>query len=655
MRLVKALVGMILGIAVLVGAALALLPAERIAQLAATQFQTATGRLLTIGGAVRPSFYPILGASARDVTIGNPDWADDTPFLRAESVEIGVNTAALWGGEIRIERIVVQGGTLDLRRTPDGQANWDFSQPAPEGGAAPAGIDPQAVSLAMLELRDGAIRIRDGRNATDLSLAGLNATLRVPDLAGPLELQAEGRVNDQPFRLTLSAQNATSLVQGAVTPLVLDLQLAGAQTRFDGRAGLADQSLEGALRFDLPALRPVLAAFGRAGQEVSPTFLPLSGDLRLTRTADGMLYARDAALRAGQFTATAAVDVALSGPRPRVSGQVALGAMDLRSSGGTGAGAAAAGAGWSSDPIDASALAALDADLSLTIEGLETDVTRLGRTTLGVQIDNARAVIDLREVAAFGGPITGQVVVNNRSGLSMRADLRARGLDLVPLLTKLAGSDRVSGMASLDVNVLGAGASMQALMSSLDGTGQIEVTQGAARGIDLTALLQSLDISNIADDRITRFDSLSGSFVITDGVLRNDDLRLAGGGFSVTGQGAVGIGARNLDYRIVPVAIRGDDTLRVPLLITGPWEAPRYRLDLEALAREQLRVEQERLEALAREEAQRLEDRARAEAAAKLQQELGVQQQEGERLEDTLRRGLEEELGRRLQGVLGGN
>jgi AsmA protein len=138
-------------------------------------------------------------------------------------------------------------------------------------------------------------------------------------------------------------------------------------------------------------------------------------------------------------------------------------------------------------------------------------------------------------------------------------------------------------------------------------------------------------------------------------VLRNDDLRLAGGGFSVTGQGAVGIGARNLDYRIVPVAIRGDDTLRVPLLITGPWEAPRYRLDLEALAREQLRVEQERLEALAREEAQRLEDRARAEAAAKLQQELGVQQQEGERLEDTLRRGLEEELGRRLQGVLGGN
>jgi AsmA protein len=653
MRLVKALGGMILGIVVLIGAALFLLPADRIAQLATAQFQTATGRVLTIGGAVRPSFYPILGASARDVTIGNPDWASDTPFLSAQTLDIGVNTAALWGGDIAIERVVLQGASLDLRRAADGQATWDFSQ-----AASPATTDSpsteRSISLALLELRDADIRLRDAANATDLRLSGLDVTLRLPDLNGPLDVQAEGRLNDQPLTATFRTENATTFLQGAVTPLTLDLRLGGGQMRFDGRAGLENLSAEGALAVNLPALRPVLAALGQSGGDLPATMLPIVGDLRLTRTADGTLYARDASLRAGQYSATAAVDIAMSGPRPRISGQVALGALDLRSGGGAGAGTANS-AGWPSDPIDASALATLDADLSLTIAGLETDVTSLGRTALGLQIDNSRAVIDLREVVAFGGPITGQVVVNNRSGLSMRADLRARGLDLVPLLTRFAGSDRVSGAASLDVNVLGSGASVQAIMSSLRGEGRLEVTQGQMRGIDLTALLQSLDISNIADGKTTRFDTLSGSFVINDGVLRNDDLRLVGEGFSVTGQGQVGIGARNLDYRIVPVAIRGDDTLRVPLLITGPWEAPRYRLDLEALAREQLRLEQERIEALAREEAQRLEDRARAEAAARLEQELGVQQQEGERLEDTLRRGLEEELGRRLQGILGGN
>ena len=653
MRLVKALGGMILGIVVLIGAALVLLPAERIAQLAAAQFQTATGRVLTIGGAVRPSFYPILGASARDVTIGNPDWASDTPFLRAQTLDIGVNTAALWGGDIEIERIVVQDASLDLRRAADGQATWDFSQTTGPATTESA-TAPRAVSLALLELRNADIRLRDAGNGTDLRLSGLDVTLRVPDLNGPLDLQAEGRLNDQPLTATFRTENATSFLQGAVTPLTLDLRLAGGQVRFDGRASLENLSAEGALAVNLPALRPMLAALGQSGGDLPATMLPLVGDLRLTRTADGTLYAREASLRAGQYSATAALDIAMSGPRPRVTGQVALGALDLRSGSG-GTGAAPASAGWSSDPIDASALAALDADLSLTIAGLETDVTSLGRTALGLQIDNSRAVIDLREVAAFGGPITGQLVVNNRSGLSMRADLRARGLDLVPLLTRFAGSDRVSGAASLDVNVLGSGASVQAIMSSLRGEGRLEVTQGQMRGIDLTALLQSLDISNIADGKTTRFDTLSGSFAINDGVLRNDDLRLAGEGFSVTGQGQVGIGARNLDYRIVPVAIRGDDTLRVPLLITGPWEAPRYRLDLEALAREQLRLEQERLEALAREEAQRLEDRARTEAAARLERELGVQQQDGERLEDTLRRGLEEELGRRLQGILGGN
>jgi AsmA protein len=139
--------------------------------------------------------------------------------------------------------------------------------------------------------------------------------------------------------------------------------------------------------------------------------------------------------------------------------------------------------------------------------------------------------------------------------------------------------------------------------------------------------------------------------------LRNDDLQLAAPRFSVTGRGEVGVGARTLDYRVVPATLGSDggDGFRVPLMITGPWDAPRFRLDLEALARERLEAEAARVEALAREEARRLEDRAKAEAAAKLEAELGVQRQEGESLEDTLKRGLQDEVGRRLLGILGGN
>jgi AsmA protein len=668
MRLVKALVGMVVGLVVLLALAMFLLPTQRIAALVTGQFQLATGRTLSIAGEVRPSFYPIIGATAQDITIGNPDWAGDVPFLQAQALDIGLDVTALWRGDIQIERVILQSPVIDLRRDAQGRATWDVTvasaaaSGAPESGSATDAAAPRKISLAMAEIRDGRLRLRDAGSDIDMTLSALDATLRLPDLTGPADLSLSGRLNDQPIALTASVANAMQLAAGTVTPVTLDLQLAGARVQFDGRAGLQNLSAEGALDLDLPALRPVLAALGQQGADIPTEYLPLSANLQLTRTSDGIIYARGATLRAGSIRATGAADITLSGARPRITGQFALGEVDLRSAGAAngaagGAGSSTAPAGWSRDTIDASALSALDAVLDITLDGLRTDLTALGRTRIGLSIDNARAVLDLRDVSLFGGAITGQLVANNRSGLSVRADVQARNVALLPMLTELADFRRLQGTASLDVNLLGSGASLHAIMNSLSGQGQLAFAQGQILGLDLGGMLRNMDMSYMGEGQSTVYDSITGSFSVTGGVLRNEDLRLSAPRFSVTGRGDVGVGARTLDYRVVPVALGSDggDGFRVPLLITGPWDAPRFRLDLEALARERLEEEAARIEALARSEARRLEDRAKAEAAAKLEAELGVQRQEGESLEDTLKRGLQDEVGRRLQGLLGGN
>ncbi len=671
MRFVKALVGMIVGLVVLVALALFLLPTQRIASLMTGQFQNATGRSLTIAGEVSPSFYPIIGATARNITIGNPEWASDTALLQAESLDIGLNLMALIGGDIQIERVILQSPVIDLRRAEDGRATWDVRvgagsalTGAPPPSPANSVADTRNVSLSMAEIRDGRLRFRDEASDTDITLSGFGATLRLPDLNGPADLSLSGGLNDQPIALEAQFANATQLAEGVVTGMVLDLQLAGARVQFDGRAGLENLSAEGALTADLPALRPVLAALGQQGSEIPAAYLPLNAEMQLTRTPDGTLYARNAAVRAGAIRATGAADVALSGQRPRITGQFALGEVDLRSSGGSSSGGSggsggggAAPGGWSREAIDASALSAIDAELDITLDGLRTDLTALGRTRVGVTVDNSRAVLDLREVSLFGGAITGQLVANNRSGLSVRADVRARNVALLPMLTELADFRRLQGTANIDLNVLGSGGSLNAIMNSLSGQGQVSFARGEILGLDLGGMLRNLDMSYMGEGQSTVYDSITGSFAINSGVLRNDDLQLSAPRFSVSGRGDVGLGARTLDYRVVPAALGSDggDGLRVPLMITGPWDAPRFRLDLEALARERLEEEAQRIEALARDEARRLEDRAKAEAAERLERELGVQRQEGESLEDTLQRGLQDELGRRLQGLLGGN
>ena len=56
---------------------------------------------------------------------------------------------------------------------------------------------------------------------------------------------------------------------------------------------------------------------------------------------------------------------------------------------------------------------------------------------------------------------------------------------------------------------------------------------------------------------------------------------------TASGAGQVDIGEQSLDYRVTPLSLGGidlDTDVPVPLLITGPWSAPKFRLDLESLA-----------------------------------------------------------------------
>lgn len=672
MRLIKALLGVVLGLVALVAAALWLMPSERIAQIAAQQFQAATGRVLIVEGAVRPSFYPVIGASLGDIRVGNADWvADGTPLLRAQSVDVGLDLLALIRGDIQIEHVVIVGADLDLRRQADGRGNWEFDPPTGPGSASVPPETSEAdtlraargFSLAQASLRDSRIRFRDAVAGLDVTLDDVSADLDMPVLDGPAELAVRATMNGQPLQARLRSDHAARTAEGAVTALVADIALAGARAEFSGRMGLDGLVLDGQIDATIPALRPLLSAIGQSGNELPAAYRPLALQGQITRTADGVIYARDARLRAGSIRLQGAADLHLDGPRPRLVGQLSGDDLDLRTppGGSGGAGASAAGGvasdGWSRDVIDASALGLIDGTLNLGFNSIRTDALTVGRSRMDVTIDAARAVVDIREMALFEGNLTGQFIANNRSGLSVRADMRLRNIALLPFLAEVADYRRLQGTANLDVNLLGVGNSVHALMNSLRGEGSLRFDQGEIIGLDLAGMLRNLDLSYMGDGARTVYDSVTGRFTVQDGVLRNDDLLLQASRFSVTGRGTVGLGARVLDYRIVPAALRGEDgeALRVPLIITGPWDAPRFRLDMEALAREQLRVEQERLEELAREEARRLEDRARTEAAERLERELGVQREEGERVQDTLRRGLEEEVGRRLRGLLGGD
>lgn len=669
MRWLFGIIGAVLVLIVAAIGVLFLLPAERIAGIAAQQFEAATGRELTISGDVRPTIWPVLGARVEDVRIANVTGSDNGPFLNAELVDLGVDFWALTSGDLVVRKFHARAPQIILERDAQGRGNWEFGAATGETAAADAQGDDAGLPQIVLEsgLIEGAsLRFIDHAAGTDLTLTEMDVSLALPE-SGAASIDISGLHNGTQLAVETRINEVSSFLSGAVVPLAAELTLDGASAQFDGRVGLTPLAAEGRVEFSGSRLASLMALAGNQGAEPLPEAArPLELAGQVTLAPGGSVHLRDGVLRAGEARLALALDLAVDGERPNLTGQITSEALDLRPflGGGeaSGDGGSAESGGWSTERIDASALGALDARVALATGEINTGSGVIDSFRGVFTIDRARAVLEIAEARAFEGSITGQAVANNRSGLSVGGNLQLRDVALLPLLRQAADYERLTGTAALDLQFLGVGQSVDAIMRSLEGQGSVQMGQGEIIGFDLAGMLRNLDASYVGEGNSTIYDRVGGAFTMQNGVLSTQDLALVSRRVEVNSTGDIDLGAQTLALRVIPQVVRdagSGDSLRVPLLITGPWLAPRFRLDLEGLAEARLQEERERLEQRAREEADRLEAEARARVEREVEERLGVEVQDGQSTEDALREGLEtaveDAVEDGLRRLLGGN
>jgi len=647
MRWLLRILGVLAALVVLGAVALLLIPSDRVAALAVQQFEKATGRQLTIEGGVTPTLWPVLGVETGRIEISNAAWSEDGPMLVADAMAIGIDANALWGGEVRITGLELTRPEILIEQGEEGVGNWVFG--GAQGGTATAdmaGADtPFTLDLGVI--RDGSIGYIDHATGRAVQLTGVNLEARLADYEGPLEVALTAETAGQPVTVELSLGEFRTAYEGGVSPVTLQAGVGAAEMSFEGRAGLMPASAEGRLEADLADLAAVSALLGMDRPDLPQGFgarnVAVAGDVTLTGA--GSVHLREGRIVLDGTAITGDLDLTPGEARPKLVARLATGDLAIAENvaGGSGAGEGGgdvATAGWSDRPIDVSALGVMDAELSLRAASLDLGAVKLGPVAASVTLDRARAVVTLSDVGAYGGTVAGQFVVNGRQGLSVGGDLAFREISLQPMLSDLMGYERLIGTGDLTLDFLGAGNSVAAIMRSLSGSGVVNLGRGEILGLDIPGMILRLDTGYVGEGQSTVFDSLSASFDIDGGDLFNRDLLLAGPLIRAEGAGRIGLGARDLEYRIRPVALSGADGtggIGVPLWITGSWAAPSYALDLEALAQENLK-----------DDAKALEDDLKAKAAAELEQ------QEGESLEDAAKRKLEEQLNQELGEGAGG-
>ncbi|MEP2639627.1 AsmA family protein [Roseobacter sp.] len=636
MKWVLRLVGlMVVLVGVIIGLVL-FLPAERVAKIAAEQLRAATGRDVSITGDVALSFWPVIGVRAEGLEVGNADWSEQGPMLQAANTAIGVNAMALLRGDIEITNIEAQSPTLRLEQRADGRASWQFTdatgtaqietETTPERPA-------RSISIARVKITDARL-IYDAEGSDLVSYEGVDLTLDWPERLGPAQISAALRPNGTPVQVDAVIDGFAGFITGETQAITAAVETDAGSVTFEGRGNTA-----GAVAGDLAVKTATTGAFlqtlGLAAVDL-PENLGRSIDLRtsLTLTPDRKLALRDLVVGLEANQITGAADIGLNGV-PQVNAQLDLGNFDMSTdSAPTGAGGSAGGAattGWPKDPIDASGLAALNGEVALTAQSIDLGQFALGPTRALLRNDASRMVFELRDVAAYGGTVTGEFVINNRAGLSVGGRLAAQAIQMQPVLIDAAGLDRLTGQGDARMSFLGSGASVDAIMRSLSGDGSVQIGRGTIQGFDLDRLMRSGDTTG----GTTVFDSLGGTWTIAKGVLSNNDLELQLSNYRATGKGVVGLGTQTVDYTATPIALRANSGqgVSIPVRFSGPWSDISIRPDLEAAFEAEIDAKAEELENKVKEE---------------LGERLGVSATEGQSTEDAVKDKVKDKLLRKL-------
>lgn len=609
MRWVIRLLGVIVTLVVVAVAALLLIPADRIAALVAGQFQQATGRQMVIAGGVHPMLWPELGVRTGPVTIANAPWSKAGPMVQAQGLRVGVDPIALLSGAVKVGRVELLQPQIVLERGKDGHGNWELGAPstAPAPTAAPAaggGGGGTLFSIDKATITGGSVTWLDDASGTTQKLDGIDATFTLPDPAGAADLGLKAQVNGQPVALTLHLARTAATLAGAPADVKLALTAGGSTLGFVGTADPAKGAVQGALDANLADLPTLFAAAGLA-----PPGLPqglgartIAAKGNLTATADGSVQLAQATLTLDSNTLTGQIGLATAGARPKLTAILSAGKLNLAALGGGAGGAGGGGGkadGWSKAPIDASPLRMLDADVTLSAAGVDLGTADLGQTDVQVTLAGGKATVALKQIAAYQGTISGQIVADASKTLAVSADLTADKVALQPLLTAFADYKRLSGTGTLKATVQSSGGSMDALMNALAGSGAISLGQGELQGFDLAGMLTHLDAGYVGSGAKTIYDAITGTYTIKAGVLSNSDLSFKSSLLNASGKGTVDIGGRTLDYTVTPVALQGiagSNGVQVPLKISGSWAAPKFGLDLNAATNGKLDAEKKKLE-----------------------------------------------------------
>lgn len=568
------------------------------------------GRKVEINGPLAFSVFPSIKLSLKDVTLADADWGGKQPMIDVKELDASLELMPLLNKQIVIEGVKLKGATLNLTKSGE-RANWEFkkAEPAKEaiGDKNDKAVAQSAESVSLevlaLDISDTTLNYKDGDKITKLLVKNAKTSLRPSQ---PLELVADGEINDKPIKINVKGDKLETLLSGGKNfPLQGNIEAAGSKIEFDG-------NIKNPNNFSGADFKISVRGNGKELGALTGSPLPFGNfDLKtnLAMPDKNTANLNDLEFSTGETKVSGQIKAGLGGSKPNISGNLNIPRLNVADFADKAPATATPELEKKKEsslfispayaangeplipaiPLPAEALRGINANLKLNIGEIINEGKNIAGFDGTVAINDGNLNVSPMKLQYAKNVFTGNIGIDGRSATPvLTVNLNSDKLDYGALLKELDLNDRISGTGALSVNLTGSGKDLRQAMGSSRGNFKLTSNEGEfATGIlfdgvgnVLRMALPGYSVPNVAHLRCANF-----AFTGQNGVWQTTNSAADSDVLALQMSGEVNLATEKVNFKAFPnmKAVKTGGLIP-PIKIAGPMTKPAVIVDGSGLA-----------------------------------------------------------------------
>ena len=261
---------------------------------------------------------------------------------------------------------------------------------------------------------------------------------------------------------------------------------------------------------------------------------------------------------------------------------------------------------------DLSALKTVNADISLSVKGIQYDKIKTSNWKFVTSLKNGKLTVKDFSGELYKGKLTSSASLYAAKTTPIyQFKTKLTGVQIQPLLKDAVDSDVLAGTTLFNINGKGDSLNPDKLIERLVAQGSAEFTDGAVYGVNIPLMVRNAKAklkgkpTEKVKEKKTDFARLGTRFKIDKGVVRLDQTEMASPLIRLKGEGDINLVKKTVDYLLqteIVATLKGQKSekdelagVKIPLRITGEMMNPKFSIDTKALLDNKIDKEKNKL------------------------------------------------------------